>query len=42
MEAGMTADHRDWRTHGVRIVKGTELDINTAQTPGMNRAAAIT
>jgi uncharacterized RmlC-like cupin family protein len=38
----MSAEHTDWRTHGVRIVKGTELDINTAQTPGMNRAAAIT
>jgi len=32
----------DWRTHGVRIVRGSELDINTPQTPGMNRAAAIT
>jgi len=32
----------DWREHGVRIVRGTELDINTPQTPGMNRAAAIT
>ncbi len=31
-----------WREHGVRIVKGTELDPNTAQTPGMSRAAAIT
>jgi len=31
----------DWRTHGVRIVKGTELDFNTPQTPGMTRAAAI-
>jgi uncharacterized RmlC-like cupin family protein len=31
----------DWRTHGVRIVKGSELDVNTPQTPGMNRAAAI-
>ena len=38
----MTAEHTDWRTHGVRIVKGDELDINTPQTPGMNRAAAIT
>src|SRR5262249_44984127 len=38
----MSADHPDWRTHGVRIVKGTELDINTPQTPGMTRAAAIT
>jgi uncharacterized RmlC-like cupin family protein len=35
-------DHDKWRLDGVRIVKGTELDINTAQTPGMNRAAAIT
>lgn len=32
----------DWKYHGVRIVKSTELDINTPQTPGMNRAAAIT
>src|SRR6202790_1998901 len=38
----MTEQHTDWRTHGVRIVKGTELDINTPQSPGMNRAAAIT
>ncbi len=32
----------DWRTRGVRVVKGSELDASTAQTPGMNRAAAIT
>ncbi len=32
----------DWRDHGVRIVKAAELDLNTPQTPGMNRAAAIT
>jgi uncharacterized RmlC-like cupin family protein len=32
----------DWRTHGVRIVHGDELDLNTPQTPGMTRAAAIT
>jgi 2-haloalkanoic acid dehalogenase type II len=32
----------DWRAHGVRIVSGAELDPNTAQTPGMSRAAAIT
>ncbi|MGH8731326.1 MAG: cupin domain-containing protein, partial [Burkholderiales bacterium] len=31
-----------WKYHGIRIVKGSELDTNTAQTPGMNRAAAIT
>jgi uncharacterized RmlC-like cupin family protein len=33
---------RDWRHHGVRIVHAGELDPNTPQTPGMNRAAAIT
>ncbi|HEY6398636.1 MAG TPA: cupin domain-containing protein [Solirubrobacteraceae bacterium] len=32
----------DWRTNGVRVVRGDELDINTPQTPGMTRAAAIT
>ena len=31
-----------WKNDGVRVVRGTELDPNTAQTPGMNRAAAIT
>ena len=31
-----------WKFHGVRVVKGNELDVNTPQTPGMNRAAAIT
>ena len=31
----------DWRTEGVRIVKASELDTNTPQTPGMTRAAAI-
>jgi uncharacterized RmlC-like cupin family protein len=31
----------DWRLHGVRVVRGDELDPNTPQTPGMNRAAAI-
>jgi uncharacterized RmlC-like cupin family protein len=32
----------DWKTHGIRIVRAGELDTNTAQTPGMSRAAAIT
>jgi uncharacterized RmlC-like cupin family protein len=32
----------DWRTNGVRVVRGDELDSNTPQTPGMTRAAAIT
>ena len=31
----------DWREHGVRVVRGDQLDANTPQTPGMNRAAAI-
>ena len=31
----------DWRHHGVRIVRGDQLDPNTPQTPGMSRAAAI-
>lgn len=31
----------DWRTHGVRVIPGESLDPNTAQTPGMHRAAAI-
>jgi uncharacterized RmlC-like cupin family protein len=31
----------DWRDHGVRVIPADQLDPNTAQTPGMNRAAAI-
>ncbi len=31
-----------WRLDGVRVVRANELDINTPQTPGMTRAAAIT
>ena len=30
-----------WKHDGVRVVTGDNLDGNTAQTPGMNRAAAI-
>src|SRR5260370_29100495 len=33
------ADH--WRDHGVRVIPGDQLDPDTAQTPGMSRAAAI-
>ncbi|HZB92041.1 MAG TPA: cupin domain-containing protein [Stellaceae bacterium] len=36
------AEKTDWRHDGVRVVKGSELDTNTAQTQGMSRAAAIT
>jgi len=31
----------DWKTQGVRVIPANSLDVNTAQTPGMNRAAAI-
>lgn len=31
-----------WRLHGVRVIAANQLDANTPQTPGMNRAAAIT
>ena len=36
----VSADY--WRDHGVRVVTSDALDLNTPQTPGMNRAAAIT
>jgi uncharacterized RmlC-like cupin family protein len=32
----------DWREHGVKIIRSDRLDPNTPQTPGMDRAAAIT
>src|SRR6266849_6788992 len=32
----------DWNKNGVKIVHADELDMNTAQTSGMTRAAAIT
>ena len=32
----------DWREHGVKIIRADQLDSNTPQTPGMDRAAAIT
>ena len=31
----------DWKLHGVKVIPADSLDVNTAQTPGMNRAAAI-
>src|SRR5271165_2765099 len=30
-----------WKYDGVRVIKGDQLDPNTAQTPGMFRQAAI-
>ena len=35
------ADGPHWKHDGVCVVPGNRLDTNTAQTPGMNRAAAI-
>jgi uncharacterized RmlC-like cupin family protein len=37
----MSEEKPDWREQGVRVVRGGQLDTNTPQTPGMNRAAAI-
>src|ERR1700758_5571530 len=31
----------DWKTQGVKVIPADQLDPNTAQTPGMDRAAAI-
>ena len=36
-----TPNESKWRLNGVRVVHGHELDGNTPQTAGMNRAAAI-
>ena len=38
----MSGSATKWKHHGVRVVRAGELDVNTPQTPGMNRAAAIT
>ena len=35
------ADQSRWKHDGVRVVAGDQLDPNTAQTPGMDRKAAI-
>ena len=31
----------DWKHDGVKVIPGSRLDPNTAQTPGMERSAAI-
>ena len=41
-DTGTGGSGPDWREHGVRIVRGDQLDDRTPQTSGMNRAAAIT
>ncbi|MBM3262620.1 MAG: cupin domain-containing protein [candidate division Zixibacteria bacterium] len=35
-------DIPNWRDNGIKILSGDVLDLNTPQTPGMTRAAAIT
>ena len=35
------AQKKDWREQGVRVVISDRLNFDTAQTPGMTRAAAI-
>jgi len=40
----MSDDHdspKKWKHDGVRVIPGGSLDSNTAQTPGMDRKAAI-
>jgi len=37
-----TVPQAAWKHDGVRVVAGDRLDPNTAQTPGMDRKAAIT
>jgi uncharacterized RmlC-like cupin family protein len=34
-------DEGKWKHDGVRVIPGHQLDANTAQTPGMDRRAAI-
>ena len=34
-------DDPPWKHDGVRVIAGNQLDSNTAQTPGMDRRAAI-
>ena len=34
--------HQRWRDDGVKVIPSDKLDLNTPQTPGMTRAAAIT
>ena len=36
-----TGKPMQWRQHGVRVILAGSLDSNTAQTPGMSRAAAV-
>jgi uncharacterized RmlC-like cupin family protein len=37
-----SVSEKNWHDHGVKIIPSAQLDLNTPQTPGMTRAAAIT
>ncbi|MBX9741127.1 MAG: cupin domain-containing protein [Beijerinckiaceae bacterium] len=37
----MSDESSRWKHDGVRVIPGGSLDPNTAQTPGMNRMAAV-
>ncbi len=39
--SGQAVPPDGWKHTGIRVIPGDQLDTNTAQTPGMNRAAAI-
>ena len=39
--AATSSTSTDWKHDGVRVVPGNQLDASTAQTPGMDRKAAI-
>ena len=41
MSKDSTSENGKWRYDGVKVVSGQHLDVNTPQTEGMNRAAAI-
>ena len=36
-----SGDTEKWKNDGIRVIRSDQLDSNTPQTPGMNRAAAI-
>jgi len=40
-ETSSPHDPIDWKLHGVKVIPADRLDVNTAQTPGMSREAAI-
>jgi uncharacterized RmlC-like cupin family protein len=38
----MAESEQRWRHDGVRVIRADQLDASTAQTPGMDRRAAVT